>query len=215
MVEFFISFFRSPKPLELRVGQQEEGHVLVYTDASDSPEHSGMGIILFDTVTKEKFVAEAMVPPELLASLRKSRSAIINHLELLAILCCFLTFGDRLRGRKVLFFGDNTSSLSAIVHGYSASADLGRLSNAVHLAMHELQCDVFYAYVPTDANPADIPSRARSARSKEDDYVMSKLGLDEAESERRMVLPPLSVLEQMVSSIYIPSVQAEAGASVP
>ena len=44
---------------------------------------------------------------------------------------------------------------------------------------------------------------------------MNERGLDKAESERRMVLPPLSVLEQMVSSIYIPSMQAEAGASVP
>jgi hypothetical protein len=45
---------------------------------------------------------------------------------------------------------------------------------------------------------------------------MSELGLDTTESERRMVLPPpLSVLEQMISSIYIPSTQAAAGASVP
>ena len=44
---------------------------------------------------------------------------------------------------------------------------------------------------------------------------MNELGLDKAESERRMVLPPLTVLEQMVSSIYIPSAQVAAGTSVP
>jgi hypothetical protein len=45
---------------------------------------------------------------------------------------------------------------------------------------------------------------------------MNERGLDKAESERRMVLPPpLSVLEQMVSSIHIPSAQVAAGTSVP
>ena len=44
---------------------------------------------------------------------------------------------------------------------------------------------------------------------------MNERGLDKAESERRMVLPPLSVLEQMVLSIYIPSAQVATGASVP
>jgi hypothetical protein len=46
---------------------------------------------------------------------------------------------------------------------------------------------------------------------------MNERGLDKAESERRMVPPPphLSVLEQMVSSIHIPSAQVAAGTSVP
>ena len=112
MTEFFVELFASFPDLIVPVGDSDEGHVLVYTDASDSPDHSGMGIVIIDTKTNRKFISECIVPPEFLNLLRRDRDAIINHPELLAIECAFLTFGDIVRGRKVLFFGDNTSSLS-------------------------------------------------------------------------------------------------------
>ena len=198
MTEFFVELFASLPDLIVPVGDSDEGHVLVYTDASDSPDHSGMGIVIIDTKTNRKFISECIVPPEFLNLLRRDRDAIINHPELLAIECAFLTFGDIVRGRKVLFFGDNTSSLSAVVHGYSASPELGRLSNATQLSMAALQCDVFFAYVPTDANIADIPSRARGARSVSDLKLILNLG-DTSHSEnklesRAIILPHVKVL---------------------
>ena len=194
MVEFFEKLFDDFPDLHVRVGHHEEDHVLVYTDASDSPDHSGMGIVIIDKKNNTKYVSECIVPPEFIAELRKDRSAIINHLELLAIQCAFNTFGDILRSRKVLFFGDNTSSLSAVVHGYSSSPELGRLANATHMSMAELKTDVFFAYVPTDANVADIPSRARTAREPADWAVLKELDLINEAHSRQMVLPPIHVL---------------------
>jgi hypothetical protein len=91
--------FSFPYPLHhhVRVGHHEEDHVLVYTDASDSPDHSGMGIVIIDKKNNTKYVSECIVPPKFISELRKDRSAIINHLELLAIECAFNTFGDILR----------------------------------------------------------------------------------------------------------------------
>jgi hypothetical protein len=190
MTEFFVELFASFPDLIIPVGDSDEGHVLVYTDASDSPDHSGMGIVIIDTRTNRKFISECVVLSEFLNLLRRDRDAIINHLELLAIECAFLTFGDIVRGRKVLSFGHNTTSLSAVVHGYSASPELGRLSNATQMAA--LQCDVLFAHVPTDANIADIPSR--DARSASDLKIILNLG-DTSDNElesRAMVLPHLN-----------------------
>ena len=99
-----------------------------------------------------------------------------------------------LRNRQVLFCGDNTSSISACVHGYSRSPELGRLSNEVHLFMAKLNCDVFFIYVPTDANIADIPSRDPLKRTKELVDILEKFGLTDARNKRRMVLPSIEVL---------------------
>ena len=55
---------------------------------------------------------------------------------------------------------------------------------------------MFFAYVPTDANIADIPSRARDARSVNDLKLILNLGdtSDNKLESRAMVLPPVQVL---------------------
>ena len=66
----------------------------------------------------------------------------------------------------------------------------------IQLSIAALQCDVFFAYVPTDANIADIPSRARDARSVSDLKLILNLG-DTSENKlesRAMILPHVKVL---------------------
>jgi len=62
----------------------------------------------------------------------------------------------KLRG---CFLCDNTSAMSAAVHGYARSPDLATLSNTLHLALAALKCTPFFEWVPSLANCADIPSR--------------------------------------------------------
>lgn len=115
MTEFFAELFDSLPDLIILVCDIDKGHVLVYTDASDSPDHSGMGIVIIDMKTNRKFISECVVPPELLNILRRDQDAIINHLKLLVIQCSFLTFGNIFRGTKVFFGGDNTLSLLLVI----------------------------------------------------------------------------------------------------
>ena len=62
---------------------------------------------------------------------------------------------------------DNTGALSALVHGYARKADLARLVNLFHLQTVGLRCTVWAEWVPSKANPADIPTRAdRSAEMR-------------------------------------------------
>ena len=54
---------------------------------------------------------------------------------------------------------DNTTYLSACVHGYSRSPHMAALANALHLALAHLKCHAWWEYVPSQANGADFPSR--------------------------------------------------------
>ena len=84
---------------------------------------------------------------------------IINQLELLAILCTVLTCGDLLKGRQVWFWCDNTTALSAVIHGYARSAHLAQITNEIHLLFAQLQITAWFEWVPTACKIADIPSR--------------------------------------------------------
>jgi hypothetical protein len=88
------------------------------------------------------------------------RKTHINALELLAIVAAVWTVGKEfLQNREVVFFCDNTSAMSAAVHGYARSPDLAALSNTLHLALAALKCTPFFEWVQSLANCADIPSR--------------------------------------------------------
>ena len=81
----------------------------------------------------------------------------INTLELLAIVAA--VGKDFLHNREVDLFCDNTSAMSAAVHGYARSPDLAALSNTLHLALVALKCTPFFEWVSSLANCADIPSQ--------------------------------------------------------
>lgn len=69
------------------------------------------------------------------------------------------TYGSLIQGRKVLHFIDNTVALSALVHGYSGKPELAKMVNIFYLQMIGLRASVFFDYVPSKANIADLPSR--------------------------------------------------------
>ena len=50
-------------------------------------------------------------------------------------------------------------ALSALVHGYSGKVDLASMVNAFYLQAAGLRTSVYFDYVPSKANIADLPSR--------------------------------------------------------
>ena len=97
------------------------------------------------------------------------RGFIINQLELMAVLCCLLTYGEWLRGRRVLWFIDNCSAMSSCVHGYASKLDMARMANAVQMALCGLDVRAHFEWVPSDANISDIPSRVDSISEMDQD----------------------------------------------
>ena len=62
-------------------------------------------------------------------------------------------------GRRVNHFVDNTVALSALVNGYAGKPDLAKMVNAFFLQMAGLRAHVYFDWVPSKANIADLPSR--------------------------------------------------------
>jgi hypothetical protein len=189
MLEFFETIFDDFPDLSIPLQDGDSSFVVMYTDASNSARYSGLGAILIDDATNTRLVSQARVPPDILRSLTDEVSAPINHLEILAILCALITFRHELRGRKIYWGVDNTSALSAVIHGYTPSASMNPLVHAVQIALAHLQCDTHFEYVPSAANPADLPSREPQTWSAKDKKVMADLRLNDDSSQRTMRIP--------------------------
>jgi hypothetical protein len=147
-------------PRRARISTSRYMHVIVYADASGV---GGIGILFINPRTGRRLYAKATCPPWLRALFHQDEHAI-NQLELLAAVCAILTFTSDLKNEKVLFFTDNCTCLSAIVHGYSNKADLAHLANLFCLALVRTGAVPWFEYVPTDANGADGPSRHEQSR---------------------------------------------------
>ena len=80
---------------------------------------------------------------------------------------CVWTGTALLEDHNILFFCNNTASMSASMHGYARSPHMGALSNTIHLALASLRCNPWFDWVPTDANCADIPSRPQGPAEHE------------------------------------------------
>ena len=83
----------------------------------------------------------------------------IAQLEVLAAVAAYFTYPRLFVGRRVHHFIDNTVALSALVHGYSGKPDLAKMVNAFFLQMAGLRASVYFDWVPSKANIADLPSR--------------------------------------------------------
>ena len=64
-----------------------------------------------------------------------------------------------LRGRRVVHWIDNTSAIAALVKGYSAAPDSRCMVHAHAATVAALAVSVWFLYVPSAANLADLPSR--------------------------------------------------------
>ena len=83
----------------------------------------------------------------------------IGILENLAAAVVAFSLPDVLREQLVLHFIDNQGALSNLVSGTSRDADSRRIVYASALQLARLSCRVWYEWVASAANIADLPSR--------------------------------------------------------
>ena len=140
MTDFFQELLSNLSPLEFSFHRYTGGKVIVYSDASFGMTRSGLGFVVIDQESSQRFVCVAVC----LKGVKKKKH--INALELLALVVVVWTCGEEIfRDRQVLFFIDNTDTLSSSV--------------LVHLSLICLKCQSWFEWVPSNTNPADIPSR--------------------------------------------------------
>ena len=143
-----------------------------------------MGVAIFDTDSNTRKILSGQVPPTVMKEWAP-KATYINQLELIAVLAAVLTFGKDCLTERVI---DNTSALSACVHGYARDTDLAAMSNLLHLALAQLQCTSWFEFVNSAANIADLPTRPQDADAA---ILYAQLGLTQDQSLR---LPTLEEL---------------------
>jgi len=175
-------FFKALLPrlpdLEISISPDPRPPLLVYTDASFWVARQKRGPDGACSIPRDRFrgaLGAIVVDPEdgtvrvaharpdwdiLLASWRDDQKTYIAELETIAAIAVYSTYPEVFRGRKVNHFIDNTVALSALVNGYSGKPELAKPVNTFYLQMLGLRSSVYFDWVPSKANIADLPSRA-------------------------------------------------------
>lgn len=134
--------------------------VLIFSDGACEDSGTSFGTVLFDSDgTVECFgaiVAQTTVDSW---KTKADQKQVIGQAELVPLLIARLTWAERIRSKRVLYFVDNESARLAMVKAYSpVLASLDIILRCHHLDA-ELVAQSWYARVPTHSNIADAPSR--------------------------------------------------------
>ena len=170
--------------------------VVIFTDAEGKKRQgevapSGhLGFVVYHPVYGKRY-AYAAAPSDwarLFDNLKK-RDTYIGQYELGAAITPFLSLPpDWLHGRPVELWIDNSGAIGALIKGYSGVPDCARIVNLFHFATAKLGiASLWIDYVPSESNPADIPSRLHEMSDEEASIALADLG-----EPIEMVLPTLA-----------------------
>ena len=147
--------------------------VLVWSDASFENGHGQLGWVVFDPASGNYWHSSHAVAKHTFDLFVPDKKQYIGQLELLAATVPYHSLPDCIfRNRLVMHFVDNQQALSAVVSGYARQPDNARLVNQLCLRTAHLQCNVYYEWVASKANIADLPSR-------NDFVLLTKMGSTE------------------------------------
>jgi hypothetical protein len=126
-----------------------------------------LGAVVYDPEDGTARFAAADPPWALLLSeWSTDRKTYIAELEALAAVSVYTTYPTLFAGRKVTHYIDNTVALSALVHGYAHKPELAKTVNVFYAQMLGLRTSVYFDWVPSKANIADLPSRGAFAHTR-------------------------------------------------
>ena len=129
---------------------EDEGNMVTHGATMFDPE-SNLALMFGDEVPSiwtHKWKAEG-------------RRQLICQAELFPVLIAKNTWKSSLRGRSILWFIDNNSSLAAIIRSYSPVLDSFEMLVINARLDVELQCLHWYSRVPSFSNLSDDPSRLK------------------------------------------------------
>ena len=176
-----------PPHLVVDLARVWDRHLVTASDACFEKRVGGLralGIVLWDAEKRGGFFASQVVPQWILAKLDLVAETLIMQLEMLAVVCLYLTFGRFMQGRRVLHGVDNSGVLKTILTGWNGKPDMARLGTMLTSVMTGIDGDQWFYWVASKANIADIPSRPDFRGSAKWD-TLRELGLVEIP----MVLP--------------------------
>jgi hypothetical protein len=168
--------------------------VVVLTDASFASDHTWLGFLVAHPINGVVWAGMA-TPAWLLAWLAsiRVRGTYIGQLEAIAVAAVYFSL-PALASCLVSHYVDNQGALYGFIRGSSADAAMNRIIFVGLLQIARMSCDVWFDYVPSASNAADLPTRLDAAAF----LRLARLG-----SRVRMVLPPESVLSCPLSELGV------------
>ena len=138
--------------------------VVVLTDASFETGHTWLGFLICCPIAGCVWAGEE-TPEWLLALLarHKRRESYIGQLETAIASGPYFTCPSMFRDRAVFHYVDNQGALYSLINGRSRDGDTNRLVFLTLLRAVQLRCDVWFDYVPSASNIADLPTRLDAA----------------------------------------------------
>jgi hypothetical protein len=164
-LSFLLAMLPALRPRVFHTRRQRRPPVLVWSDAawepsSDTPATIGFVVFVPAEVGKPaRWMHSSLVVPSSFMVGLDPRRQYIGQLELLGAVAVYYSLPAVMIGRQVLHFVDNTSALFGLIKGYSSVSDSSRIVHAFWALATGLQCEVWFEYVPSEANIADSPSR--------------------------------------------------------
>ena len=178
-------------PVELPTLPSAKPTVVVFTDAEGTmrskpkkgrkgkPPSGHLGFVVYHPIFGRRY-AHAPVPANFVSLLDsvKERQTYIGQFELLAAITPFLSLPrEWFEGYPVELWVDNSGAVGALIKGYSGIPDCARIVNMFHFAFAQLgAASLFIDYVPSESNPADVPSRVHSMSAEEAASELAEFG---------------------------------------
>ena len=152
-------YFAYAAPRVLDFTPAAEDPVLIFTDGAVEGDKVTCGGVLVDKGRVEAFGCD--IPEGWVSKWRidKKDKQCIGQAELFPVLVSRLTWKERLRGRRVIFFIDNDSARFALIAMHSPVLASRHIIWEVASLDVEVATLNWYARVPTASNIADAPSR--------------------------------------------------------
>ena len=181
-VEFFIELLGAVPPRRVYVREDGRPPLYVWTDAmfelkrDDNGEcvcvideetgglfyigDAELAFVAYDSIDGTWHTGAKLVGFDVIRQMMPNKKTYIGQLEAMAADAFVHTLpADRLLNRKAFMWIDNLSAKYALQKGYSKVGDTGKVVNSFKVMQAKRQLRVWFEYVPSEQNIADLPSR--------------------------------------------------------
>ena len=147
------------QPRDITVCGPVRPPLLIYSDASFEAGELRLGWVIFDPgLFSQPCGGTTVVPSEVINSWIPRSQQIFPGETLCALVLPHL-YAEVLRGRDIVWFGDNEAAVSALVRGSSSQEDVHEIAQFAQFLFSDLCVRVWFEWIDTFSNPADGLSR--------------------------------------------------------
>ena len=123
---------------------------------------ASIAFVVFDPRQNKWYEGHRDIHFDVLRHMVPGKKTYIGQLEALAAECVLETLpASVLKEREVMWWIDNLAAKYGLQKGYSKVDDSGRIINAFKIKQAELKMRIWFEYVPSHQNLADLPSRGK------------------------------------------------------